>query len=60
MHIQHVMLWEFKNNKNAMETAMNICSAYGQGVVTGSQVQNWFSKFHSGDASLKDEPRLFF
>ena len=25
VHIRHVMLWEFKNNKNATETAQNIC-----------------------------------
>ena len=34
VHIQHVMLWEFKNNKNATRTAKKICSVYGQGDIT--------------------------
>ena len=25
VHIQYVMLWEFKNNKNAIETTKKIC-----------------------------------
>ena len=39
------------------ETALKICSVYGQRVITDYQVQNWFSKFHSGDKSLRHEPR---
>ena len=56
VHIQHVMLWEFKNNGNATEKAKKICSVYGQGVITDYQIQNWFSKFHSSNTSLRDEP----
>ena len=33
-HIQYVILWKFKNNKNATETIKKICSVYGQGVIT--------------------------
>ena len=55
-HIQDVMLWEFKNNINVTETAKNISTVYGQGVVS-EQVQNWFSKFRSCGSSLKDKPR---
>ena len=51
------MLWEFKNNKNTTETVKKICSIYGQGVNADCQVQNWFSKFHSGHMSLRDESR---
>ena len=29
MHIWHILLWEFKNNKNAAETAEKISSVYG-------------------------------
>ena len=46
-----VMLCELKNNKNTLETK-KIFSVYCQGIITVSQVQNWFSKFHSGDTSL--------
>ena len=58
VYIWHFMLWEFKNNKNATETAKKICSIYGQCVITDCQEQNWFSKFHSGNMLLRNEPRL--
>ena len=57
VHIRHVMLWEFKNKKNATETAKKICNVYGQDIITDRQVRNWFAKFRSGDMSLKDERR---
>ena len=57
MHIWHVMVLEFKNNKNATETAKKICSLYNQSFIMDCQVWNWFSKFCSGDASLIEEPR---
>ena len=38
-------------------TAKNIWSIYDQGVITDCQVWNWFSKFCSGDTSLRDKPR---
>ena len=40
------------------ETAWKITSVYSQSIITDCQVQNWFSKFHFGDISLKEEPRL--
>ena len=51
------MLWEFKNNKNAEETAQKIFIVYDQVVITDPQVWNWFSKFCSDDTSLRDKPR---
>ena len=56
-HIQHVMLWQFKNNKDTTEIAMKICSVYGQSVITNRQVWYWFLKFHSDIMLLRDEPR---
>ena len=38
LRIRHVMLQEFKNNKNTTETAKGICSVYGQGVLTDHKV----------------------
>ena len=55
VHIRHFILWEFKNNKDTTETAKETCS--GQGVITNYQVWNCFSKFRSGDSSLKNESR---
>ena len=49
------MLWQFKNNENTTETAEKISSVYG--FITNCQIQNWFSKFRSGDMSLRDESR---
>ena len=34
VHIQHVMLLEFENNKNATETFKRICSFYDLAVFT--------------------------
>ena len=38
--IWHVMLWEYKNNKNTTEKAKKICCVYSQGVITDHQVWN--------------------
>ena len=57
VHISHVMLWEFKQGHNAMETAEEICSVNGDSTIIDRAVQNWFAKFDSGDTSMKDEPR---
>ena len=38
VHIWHVMLWEFKNNKNATETAKKISSIHGHRVITDCQI----------------------
>ena len=56
--IQHVMLLEFKNTQDITETTKKICSAYGQGVIIDDPVWNWFSKFCSGNAFLRDESRI--
>ena len=58
VHIQHVMLNKFKNNKIAREKAQRISHVYGQGVITNCQVRKWFSKFSSSDTSLRNEPLL--
>ena len=38
VHIQHVMLLEFKTNKNATEIIKKICIVYGQSVIIDSKV----------------------
>ena len=35
--IWHVILWEFRKNKNDTEIAKKICSVYYQGVITDCQ-----------------------
>ena len=51
------MLWEFKNYKNSTEIAKKNCSVNEQGLIPNYQVQNWFSKLHSGNMSLRVESR---
>ena len=55
VHIRHVMLWEFKNNKNATETVREIFIVCGLGVNTDSQILNWFTNF--GFDGRRDKPR---
>ena len=57
LHIWYLMLWEFKNNKTTPKTAKKISSVYNQGVIVNHQVQNWLSKFCSGNTSLREKPR---
>ena len=56
MHIRLVMLRDFKNNKSTIETRKKLSSVYGQSVIIDRKVRNCFSKFRSGDMSLRDEP----
>ena len=55
--IRHVMLWNFKYNKNTSKTPKTFSSFYDQGVIANHQVQNWFSKFRFGDTLLRDKLR---
>ena len=57
VYIRRVMLWEFKDNENATETAKKIRNVHGQRVITGRHVPNWFLKFYSVDKSLRNEPK---
>ena len=52
------MLYYFKKGKNAIETQKEICAVCGEGAVTDQKCQKWFAKFHAGDFSLYDTPRL--
>ena len=52
------MLYYLKKCKNTTETQKKICVAYGEGSVTDRTCQKWFAKFHAGDFSLDDAPRL--
>ena len=49
------MLWEFTNSKNITGAGKKICCVCGQVVITEREVWNWFSKFCSGNTSLRDE-----
>ena len=55
---RHIMLYYFKEGKNATETHKKICAVYGEGAVTDWMCQKWFSKFRAGDFLLDNAPRL--
>ena len=55
-HFRHIMLYYFKEGKNATETQKKTCAVYGEGAVTDRTCQKWFAKFCVGDFSLDDAP----
>ena len=44
-HFWHIMLYYFKEGKNATEMQTKICAVYGEGAVTDRTCQKWFAKF---------------
>ena len=44
-HFWHIMLYYFKEGKNATKTQKEIFSVYGEGAVTDRMCQRWFTKF---------------
>ena len=57
-HFQHIMLYYFKEDKNATETQKKICVVYGESAVTDGTCQKRFAKFCAGVFSLDDAPQL--
>ena len=57
VHIWQVLLWEFKSKKNRSETVKKFSSVYDHDIIADYQVENWFSKFRSGETSFRDEFR---
>ena len=55
-HFQHIMLYYFKESKNATEIQKKISAVYREGAVTDQTCPKWFMKFHIGDFSLNDAP----
>ena len=45
IYIRHIMMLEFKNNKNATKAAKIFFSDYGQSVITDRQVKTSFQRF---------------
>ena len=40
-HVWHIMLYYFKEGKNATETQKKICAVYEEGAVTDRMYQKW-------------------
>ena len=56
-HFRHILLYYFHKGKNAEQVAKKLRDLYGDKALKERQCRNWFTKFRSGDFSLKDEPR---
>ena len=54
IHLRHVILWEFRQNKTAAETHRKIVEIYGD-VICEKTVRTWVSRFKSGDLTLEDK-----
>ena len=52
-----ILLYDFKLNQSAAETARKIIRAFGNDNVNESTVRRWIAKFRCGDFSLEDELR---
>lgn len=57
MHFRHLMLFNFRKGKNAIETTKKICAVYGDGVVTYNSVCKWFAWFRSENFDLENQKR---
>ena len=44
-HFWLIMLYYFKEDKNATEAQISICAVYGEDAVTDWMCQKWFAKF---------------
>ena len=57
VHYRHFMLLCFNSGKNASKMHDELCSVYGENTVSLRVCYKWFSKFRSGNFSIKDAPR---
>ena len=56
-HFPYILLFYFRNGKNAAQAAKKLRDVYGEEASKDRQCRNWFDKFRSRDFSLKVEQR---
>jgi histone-lysine N-methyltransferase SETMAR len=57
VHFRHILLYHFRQGKNASDAHREICDTYGVEALSESTCQRWFMRFRSGDIDLEDAPR---
>ena len=56
-YFRHILLFYFRNGKNAAQAAKKLRNVYSEEALNDRQCQNWLNKFQSRDFSIKDEQR---
>lgn len=54
---RNLIFHEFKQGRNAVEAAQNICATKGRHYTTERTCRRWFAKFRSGNTHRKDKSR---
>lgn len=54
-HIPNILLFYFRMGTKVVDAHKDICEVYGVDCITERKCQYWFTKFRSGDFSLKDD-----
>ena len=55
-HFHHILLYNFRKGKNAVQVRKKLYDVYGEKSLTERQCQNWFARFRSRDFDLQDVP----
>lgn len=57
IHFRHLLYFGFRRGQNATEVVRDICTVYGDDVISDRAGRRWFAKFNHGDFELDDAPR---
>lgn len=57
MHLRHIMLYCFKKDNSANDTADKIYIVYGSDAIIHTIIRNWSKRFRSSNFDLKDKDR---
>lgn len=55
-HFRHILLFHYREGKNAVEARKQLFDVYEKDVLTERQYPNWIAKFRSGNFDAEDAP----